>query len=95
MNREKLDLDNVDFFELLAHAGNAAKTKLIPQLIQLISQGDPAAIRLLEKAFTETKPKDEKNRPIPILGGITQQYKQNAIQSDNSAVQNSGAEKAA
>ena len=93
MSKEKLDLNKIDLLGLLSHIADEQKGKLAIELLELARSGDPAALRLLEKAMSEAKPKDEKNRPIPILGGITQNP--NALQSDNSPVSNTGAEKAA
>jgi len=71
-NLAELDLTKVDFFGLMAQTADEMKEILVMQLVILAGKGDPAALRILEKAFAETKPKDEKNKPIPILGGITQ-----------------------
>jgi hypothetical protein len=70
--RQPLDLNKINFFELLAHTANDMKTSLVVQLVDLAGKGDPAALRILETAFKMAAPQDEKNKPIPILGGITQ-----------------------
>lgn len=87
--QEKLDLTKIDFFGLLAHTAEDMKETLIMSLIPLIGKGDPAALRLLETAFKLATPVDEKNKPIPILGGITQT--QNVVQGNDGAPQNSNA----
>lgn len=85
-NLEPLDLTKVDFFELLAHTAETMKESLVMQLIILVGKGDPAALRILETAFKLATPVDDKNKPIPILGGITQT--QNVVQSNDRAPQN-------
>ena len=84
MGKERLDLTKIDLLGLLSHIADEQKGKLAIELLQLARSGDPAALRLLEKAMSEAKPKDEKNRPIPILGGITQN--KDVIPSDDSAL---------
>lgn len=81
-HRVPLDLKNIDFFELLATTANDMKGSLVASLVTLAGEGDPAALRILEKALVK-KEDDEGSQPIPILGGITQV---NAIQTNNSAV---------
>lgn len=66
----KLDLENVDFFELLAHAADEQKTGLVQDVVQLVRKGDAAAVRLLETAFKKVNP--DEFAPMPILGSITQ-----------------------
>lgn len=85
-NLEELDLNKVNFFELLAHTADNMKEKLVMQLIILVGKGDPSALRILEKALLQAAPADEKNKPIPILGGITQT--QNVVSSNDGAPQN-------
>lgn len=85
-NLEPLDLSKVDFFELLAHTADSMKQSLVMQLIPLIGKGDPSALRLLEKALLQSTAGDNKNKPIPILGGITQ--KQNVVQGNDSSPKN-------
>ncbi len=72
MKKPLLDLEKIDFFGMLAHVANEQKQGLVLDLVQMVREGDPAAIRLLEKALVDQKPQDTKNRPIPILNGITQ-----------------------
>lgn len=85
-NLEPLDLSKVDFFELLAHTADSMKQSLVMQLIPLVGKGDPAALRLLEKALLQSSTVDNKNKPIPILGGLTQN--KDVVQSNDSPPQN-------
>lgn len=87
MPKERLDLNKVDFFELLASAANETKQGLVLDLLALARKGDSAAVRLLEKALIGSAANDESNGPIPILGGITQK-KSNALQSNDGVIQN-------
>ena len=87
--REMLDMKKTDLLGLFAYEVNRDKDKVVMALMELIKQGDPASLKMLEKAFNELKPQDEKNRPIPILMGITQ--KRN-VSSNNSVEQDPRAE---
>lgn len=79
-----INYEGDSFMEVLANATNSQKRELVQKLLLSIqlNKGDPAAWRIIEKALIETKPKDEKNRPIPILGGITQTINEQGNKND-------------
>lgn len=72
---EPTKLEGDSFMEMLANATNSRKKELVQNLITSIQLGkvDATVWRIIEKALIDSKPKSEKDRPIPILGGITQQ----------------------
>lgn len=76
-------MKKTDLLGLLAHAANQDKSGVVMAMMKLIKEGDQGALKMLEKAFAELKPQDEKNRPIPILNGITQTK---TLSSDNGAI---------
>lgn len=87
---ERIDLEKIDFFDLLAHELNnpGTKAKLVMSIIAGIGKNDPAAIKIMQTALEKSVQKTE-NKPIPILGGITQQNKLelNVVPSNDSAPQ--------
>lgn len=70
----KSEFEGETFLEMLANATNAKKAVLVRDLLKSIREGhaDATVWRMIEKALVDSKPKDEKNKPIPILGGVTQ-----------------------
>lgn len=75
------NLDGDSFLETLANATNSRKKELVSSLIASIQSGkvDATVWRIIEKALVDSKPKDDKNKPIPILGGITQTHEKETI----------------
>lgn len=90
---EPLDPKKYSFWELLAFNANAGKNNIIMGILSAAGKGDKNALEMVKQALDEVTPQEEKNKPIPILGGITQ--KTNGVSSDDRGPQNTSATKTA
>ncbi len=87
-----IDPNKYTLSEWLAIEADRSKGSIIMGILKAATEGDRSAIQMIKEALDEATPDSDKNKPIPILMGITQHH---AVTSDNSVKQDISAPKAA